>query len=120
MYDHPRYKRLRDNQSSSKTQVAYSKIYYMPITPRLQRLYASNATAKDLTWHANHGTDDDLMHHPSDSHAWKVFYNNWSHFSAEKRNVRLGLCTDGFQPFGQSGQQYSSWTIILTPYNLPP
>ncbi|XP_043814060.1 uncharacterized protein LOC122723981 [Manihot esculenta] len=69
--DHPRYKRLRDGQSSSKTQVAYSKMYYMPITPRLQRLYASNATAKDIT-------------------------------CAEKRNVRLGLCTDGFQPFGQS------------------
>ena len=34
--------------------------------------------------------------------------------------MRLGLCTDGFQPFGQSGQQYSSWTIIVTPYNLPP
>ncbi|XP_043807342.1 uncharacterized protein LOC122721981 [Manihot esculenta] len=116
--DHPRYKRLQDGQSSSKTQVAYSKMYYMPITPRLQRLYASNATAKDMTWHANHGTNDDLMHHPADSHAWKAFDNNWPHFSAEKRNVRLGLCTDGFQPFGQSGQQYSSWPVILTPYNL--
>ncbi|XP_043817332.1 uncharacterized protein LOC122725001 [Manihot esculenta] len=88
--------------------------------PRLQRLYASNATAKDMTWHATHGTDDDLMHHPSDSNAWKAFDNNWPHFSAEKRNVRLGLCTDGFQPFGQSGQQYSSWPVILTPYKLPP
>ncbi|XP_021626976.1 uncharacterized protein LOC110625645 [Manihot esculenta] len=118
--DHPRYKRLQDSQSSSKTQVAYSKMYYMPIIPRLQRLYASNATAKDMTWHANHGTNDDLMHHPADSHAWKAFDNNWPHFSAEKRNVRLGVCTDGFQPFGQSGQQYSSWPVILTPYNLPP
>ena len=34
--------------------------------------------------------------------------------------MRLGLCTDGFQPYGQSGQQYSSWPVILTPYNLPP
>ena len=34
--------------------------------------------------------------------------------------MRLGLCTDGFQPFGQSGQQYSSWSIIVTPYNFPP
>ncbi|XP_021603880.1 uncharacterized protein LOC110608905 [Manihot esculenta] len=94
-------------------------MYYMPITPRLQWLYASNATGKDMTWHTNHGTNDDLMHHPADSHAWKAFDNNWPHFSAEKRNVRLGLCTDGFQPFGQSGQQYSSWPVILTPYNLP-
>ena len=34
--------------------------------------------------------------------------------------MRLGLCTDGFQPFGQSEQQYSSWSVILTVYNLPP
>ena len=33
--------------------------------------------------------------------------------------MRLGLCTECFQPFGQSGQQYSSWPIIVTPYNLP-
>ena len=34
--------------------------------------------------------------------------------------MRLGLCTDGFQPFGQLGQQYSSWLVILTVYNFPP
>ena len=41
-------------------------------------------------------------------------------FSSECRNVRLGLSTDGFKAFGQAGQQYSSWRVILTPYNLPP
>ncbi|KAL4573652.1 hypothetical protein LXL04_020466 [Taraxacum kok-saghyz] len=41
-------------------------------------------------------------------------------FVAERRNVRLGLCTYGFQPFGISGSQHSTWTIIITPYNLPP
>ena len=34
--------------------------------------------------------------------------------------MRLGLCTDGFQPYGQSDQQYSCWPVISTPYNLPP
>ena len=36
------------------------------------------------------------------------------------RNVRIGLCSDGFQPFGQTGQQYSFWPVVITPYNLPP
>ncbi|XP_074356714.1 uncharacterized protein LOC141696477 [Apium graveolens] len=36
------------------------------------------------------------------------------------RNVRLGLSADGFQPFGETGRKYSSWPIIVTPYNLPP
>ena len=60
------------------------------------------------------------MCHPSDSEAWKHFNRTHPSFSYECRNVRLGLCTDGFQPFGQSGQQYSSWPVIVTPYNLPP
>jgi hypothetical protein len=32
----------------------------------------------------------------------------------------LGLCTDGFNPFGSFAAPYSYWPIILTVYNLPP
>ena len=60
------------------------------------------------------------MNHPSDAVAWKHFDDIHPDFASDSRNVRLGLSTDGFQPFGQSGQQYSSWPIILIPYNLPP
>ena len=60
------------------------------------------------------------MCHPSDSEAWKHFSRVHPSFASESRNVRLGLCIDGLQPFGQSGQRYSSWPIIVTPYNLPP
>jgi len=42
------------------------------------------------------------------------------HGTAEPHNVRLGLCTDDISPFGQYGQTYSCWPIIVTPYNLPP
>ncbi|KAK4391411.1 hypothetical protein Sango_1918900 [Sesamum angolense] len=38
---------------------------------------------------------------------------------AEPRNVRLGLCMDGFAPHGQYNSMYLCWPIILTPYNLP-
>ena len=41
-------------------------------------------------------------------------------FARETRNVKLGLCTDGFNPVRSSGQQYSCWPVLLTPYNLPP
>jgi len=40
-------------------------------------------------------------------------------FSAELRNVCLGLCTDGFNPFGLFSSPYSCWLVILTIYNLP-
>ncbi|KAE8688117.1 hypothetical protein F3Y22_tig00111000pilonHSYRG00125 [Hibiscus syriacus] len=77
--------------------------------------------AKHMRWHAEHQNDEtSLMCHPSDSLAWKHFNQEHLTFSYETHNVRLRLCTDGFQPFGQSGQQYSLWPVIVTPYNLPP
>jgi len=41
------------------------------------------------------------------------------HFPAESRNVRLGLCVDGFNPIGSFAASYSCWLVILTVYNLP-
>lgn len=115
--------RYKDNSKGSgnrkKTQVAVKKMYYFSLTPRLQRLYASKATAADMRWHAS-SVDDGTMRHPADSPAWKHLNATFPNFASEIRNVRLGLSTDGFQPFGQSGQQYSSWPVIVTPYNLPP
>jgi hypothetical protein len=60
------------------------------------------------------------MVHPSDGEAWKHFNSVHPHFSAESRNVHLGLCTDGFNPFRSFAAPYSCWSIILTVYNLPP
>ncbi|KAL0378814.1 UNVERIFIED_CONTAM: hypothetical protein Sradi_3186900 [Sesamum radiatum] len=44
----------------------------------------------------------------------------YPNFGEEPRNVRLRVCTDGFAPHGQYGRTYSCWSIIITPYNLPP
>ncbi|XP_060177806.1 uncharacterized protein LOC132607740 [Lycium barbarum] len=106
--------------SRKRKLVPYKKMYYFPLIPRLKKLYASHATAADMRWHHEHTQEDWVMHHPSDSEAWKNFNETHSFFAAEPRNVRLGLCTDGFQPFSQSGRKYSSWPVIVTPYNLPP
>ena len=38
----------------------------------------------------------------------------------ELRNVRLGLATDGFNPFGNMKINYRTWPVILMVYNLPP
>ena len=56
----------------------------------------------------------------SDGEAWKHFNSIHPHFSAESRNVHLGLCTDGFNPFRSFAAPYSCWLVILTVYNLPP
>ena len=61
-----------------------------------------------------------LMVYPSDDEAWKRFNSVHPNFSAESRNVRLGLCIDGFNLFGSFAAPYSCWSVILTIYNLLP
>jgi len=59
------------------------------------------------------------MVHLFEGEAWKHFNSVHPHFSPESRNVCLGLCTDGFNPFESFAAFYSCWPIILTVYNLP-
>ena len=80
----------------------------------------SPRTAKHMTWHQTHDAVDGVMVHPSDGEAWKRFNSVHPHFSIESRNVRLGLCIDGFNPFGSFAAPYSCWPVILIVYNLPP
>ncbi|CAO2824840.1 unnamed protein product [Amaranthus hypochondriacus] len=61
---------------------------------------------------------DDIMRHPADSFAWKSFDEEYSDFAEDVRNIRLGLASDGFQPFNNS--QHSIWPVVLIPYDLPP
>ena len=41
-------------------------------------------------------------------------------FAVDSRNVRLGLATDGFNPFRTMSVAHSTWPVVLIPYNLPP
>ncbi|OMO99515.1 Transposon, En/Spm-like protein [Corchorus capsularis] len=73
-----------------------------------------------LRWHFSHEIDEGHMCHLSDAEAWKHFDRTYPDFAFEPRKIRLGLCADGFSPYGQYGQSYSCWPVIVTPYNLPP
>ena len=79
----------------------------------------SPRTVEHMTWHQAHDVVDGVMVHASDGEAWKHFNSVHPHFSAESRNVHLGLCTDGFNLFRSFATPYSCWPIILTVYNLP-
>ncbi|KAG7572425.1 Transposon En/Spm-like [Arabidopsis suecica] len=103
-----------------RTRVPYKRMWYLPITDRMKRLYQSERNAANMRWYAEQSTTNGEITHPSDAKAWKHFQTVYSDFANECRNLYLGLCTNGFSPFGMSGRQYSLWPVILTPYNLPP
>ncbi|KAM3288173.1 hypothetical protein P3S67_021603 [Capsicum chacoense] len=96
---HSQFKRSKHQLSKKKTNISYKKMYYFSLVPHLQRLYASDATAKYMRWHSKHERNG-VMFHPSDSPSWKQFDQAHPSFASEVRNVRWGLSTDGFQSFG--------------------
>ena len=60
--------------------------------------------------------DDGIMRHPAHSMAWKSFDELHPSFVVEPRNVRrLGLASDGFQPFQNSKTSHSIWHVVFIP-----
>ncbi|KAK2362060.1 hypothetical protein QL285_087156 [Trifolium repens] len=120
----PRYRQTKNSRSSKRKQIPRKAMFYLPIVSRLQRLYASLETSRKMTWHSENyeqrkGSGE--LRHPSDGLAWKHFDQVNPDFASEPRNVRLGLCSDGFTSYTQvSVTPYSCWPVIVTPYNLPP
>src|SRR5262249_19592059 len=116
---HSRFKPRRGDNVKQKD-VPHKVLRYFPLTPRLQRLYMSSKIAKHMRWHAERvRREENVMNHHADAEAWKHFDRTHPTFSREIRNVRLGLCTDGFNPFGGLVAPYSCWPVFVTPYNLP-
>src|SRR3954469_17537340 len=60
------------------------------------------------------------MSHPSHGSEWKSFNDKHKEFAAEPRNIRLGLASNGFNPFGHQSAIYSMWPVLVIPYNMPP
>ena len=47
------------------------------------------------------------MSHPADGEAWQDLHTEYPDFVEEARNLRLGLATDGFNPFGNFNTKYN-------------
>jgi len=71
-----------------------------------------------MIWHHSHDVVDKVMMHSFDGEAQKHFNMVHSWFLVESSNVRLGLCIDGFNPFGLFAALYSCWSVIFMIYNL--
>ena len=57
---------------------------------------------------------------PLDCKAWKHIEEQWPEFANEPRHLRLGLATDGVNPYGLRLTNWSTWTVVLVNYNIPP
>ncbi|XP_057422588.1 uncharacterized protein LOC130716624 [Lotus japonicus] len=127
-YDHcpkckaSRYKK-KDGDSSDdvSTKGPPAKVlWYLPIISRFKRLLSNANDAKNLRWHAEERNHDGQIRHVVDSLQWKKFDLKFQNFGEESRNLRLGLATDGMNPYGSLSCNHSSWPVLLIIYNLSP
>jgi hypothetical protein len=101
--------------------IAVKILRYLPFVQRIQRLYMTEESAKQMTWHKNGVRyHPDKMVHPADAEAWQYFDRMNADKAAEARNVRVAVATDGFNPYGMMAAPYTCWPVFVIPLNLPP
>jgi len=102
---------------SSPTKV----LWYLLIILRFKHLFANVDDAKDLTWHADGRNCDEMLCHLADSSSqWKRISRLYLNFGKEARNLRLGLATNGMNPYDSLNTRHNSLPVLLVIYNLPP
>lgn len=120
-----RYKIRRDDPGDvggerSKKKIPAKVMWYFPLIPRLKRLFRNKDHAKLMRWHKEERKQDGMLRHPADGSQWRNIDRAFPEFDADARNVRLGLSTDGMNPFGEMSSSHSTWPVTVCIYNLPP
>jgi hypothetical protein len=104
-----------DDGQKRQLDIPLTILRHLPFIPRIQRLYMTEESAKQMTWHKNGKRyNPDKMGHASDGEAWKHFDAIHREKDEEARNVRVALATDGFNPYGMSAapeREMCPWAI---------
>ena len=64
---------VKTNGRGRTKQIPVKRLIYLPLIPRLKRLYASMSSASHMTWHYENRREPGVLCHPSDGEAWKKF-----------------------------------------------
>ena len=63
-------------------------------------MFATKEASEEAQWHLlKRQPSEKELRHPADGEAWKDFDKEFHEFARDARNIRLGLATDGFNPF---------------------
>lgn len=101
----------------SGTSIPARTFSYLPLRPRLARLFGTPNLAQVVQTHLTEKTDE--MNDIHDSPSWRRAYSLQGVFAGDTRGLSLALCTDGVNPFNHNKVSYSMWPIMLTILNLP-
>jgi hypothetical protein len=103
-----------------RKRVPAKMMWYAPIIPRLKHFFRGKEHAKLLRWHKEDRLSDGMLRHPANGSQWRKIDSKFKDFTGDARNIRFGLSTDGFNPFGEQSSSHCTWPMTLCIYNLPP
>jgi hypothetical protein len=109
-----RYKRVGLSRVPAKV------LRHFPLIPRLKRMFSTPQLASLMTWHRENMSCDGKMRGPYDSPQWQHVKDTHVEFSSDSRNIHLGLCADGVNPYSQKRSTHSLCPVFLLNYNIPP
>ncbi|KAM2219138.1 hypothetical protein ACFX1S_018510 [Malus domestica] len=75
--------RFKMTSENRRTKIPQKVMRYLPLKPRLQRLYMSTHTATNMRCHKEKLVEDDVMRHPTYGKAWKEFDRTFPKFAAD-------------------------------------
>lgn len=100
--------------------VPHKVLRHFPLVPRLRRMFSTPHLAALMTWHGTNVSSDGKMRGPHDSPQWDHIRASFPDFESDMRNVHLGLCADGLNPYSQKRSTHSLCPVLLLNYNIPP
>ncbi|XP_010229811.1 uncharacterized protein LOC100843221 [Brachypodium distachyon] len=102
-------------------------VWYLPMGSRFERWFQN---LKDAVRLVNHdprekmydpdgeyridNTEAGILKHPTDAAQWRTLDAEFPDFASDPRNLRLGLSTDGINPFGNMSSTHSTWEEYFT------
>jgi hypothetical protein len=108
-----------DKKDKKKRKIYALIMWYLPMIDRLKHVFSNPRDAELVHWHSEKSRkNDEEIWHPADGTQWKNFDLQYPLFGAESRNIMFALSTDGMNPFGENRTVHSTWSVILTMYNI--
>jgi len=111
----------KEDRYKQGTKIPQKKFKYIPLSPRLKRLFGNETSSKLLQGHRHleNAANPSMMNDIHDTEMWKLNYSESGLFQGDPRGISFSLCTDGTNPFSKERVSYSMWPITLTVLNLP-
>ncbi|XP_010229687.1 uncharacterized protein LOC100825465 [Brachypodium distachyon] len=100
-------------------------VWYLPMGSRFERWFQNLKDAVRLVYHdpsekmydadgeyRTDNTEAGILKHPADVAQWRTLDAEFPDFASDPRKLRLGLSTDGINPFGNMSSTHSTWPLV--------